>query len=96
MPSPRDDLARRVTVIRSERIGEDGVPRLAEALWMPARTRKHFEACASIPAEVILGLIELTGVEAHWLLTGKGERYRVRPAHAVRGAAAGRVPGDLE
>jgi hypothetical protein len=80
MTSPRDDLARRASQLRRECFGEDGIPRLAAALWMPARTWELFEAGASIPAVVLLAFIELTGVEPHWLLTGEGEPYRVRPA----------------
>jgi hypothetical protein len=96
MTSQRDDLANRVALIRVERFGEDGIPRLAAELWMPARTWEHFEAGATIPAVVILGLIELTDVEPRWLLTGEGERYRVRPEEAVRGTAAGSGPSDRE
>jgi hypothetical protein len=96
MNSPRDDLARRVSLIRSERFGEDGVPRLAAALGLPARTWEHFEAGATIPAVVLLGLIELTDAEPHWLLSGEGQRYRGRPATPVRPIVDGRVSSDLE
>ena len=42
-----------------------------------------------IPAPIILQLIEVTGANPHWLLSGEGERYG-RPAFSRRG---GRLPG---
>jgi hypothetical protein len=70
----RKSLARRVRQIRRECFGEDGVPRLAEALRLPSRTWMNYEAGVTIPAPVILRLIEVCGASPHWLLTGEGEK----------------------
>jgi hypothetical protein len=84
MDSGPGNLASRVREIRREVFGEDGVPQLSEQLGFPARTWENCEAGVIIPGEVILRFIELTGADPHWLLTGEGERYRVRPAEDGR------------
>jgi hypothetical protein len=67
-------LAERVSEIRRERYGESGAPMLAEALGLPTRTWLNYEVGVTIPAEVILRFIEVTGADPHWLLTGLGQR----------------------
>ena len=44
---------------------------------------RNYEAGVTIPAEVILQVIDLTAVEVHWLLTGDGPMYR-RPSSRPR------------
>jgi len=68
-------LARRLRAIRSDHFGEHGGPLLAELLGIPFRSWAGFEAGRTIPAEVILRFSELTDVDPHWLLTGRGGRY---------------------
>jgi hypothetical protein len=70
----RDVLARRVRDVRTAMYGEDGGPLLATDLGLPARTWDQYESGVLIPGQVILRLIEVTGVSAHWLLTGEGDR----------------------
>jgi hypothetical protein len=72
----RHQLAARVREIRVERYGEHGVRSLAEELGVPPRTWLNFEAGVTIPAEMILRFVEVTGVEPQWLLSGRGEKYR--------------------
>jgi len=81
-----DHLARRVREIRLEMF-DDGVATLSQAMDIPARTWEHFENGVTIPAWIILQFIEITGVEPHWLMTGEGERYRVRSANPPRRAS---------
>ena len=69
----RITLARRVGQIRRECFGEEGIPQMAEALRLPPRTWMNYEAGVTIPAQVILRLIEVSGANPHWLLTGQGE-----------------------
>ena len=38
----------------------------------------------TMPAWIILQFIEITGAEPHWLLTGEGERSRIRAAQSSR------------
>jgi hypothetical protein len=76
MPSliiPSRVLAGRVCEIRRQVFGERGGPRLAEALGLPDRTWRNYEAGVTIPAPVILRFIEVCGASPHWLLTGEGE-----------------------
>jgi hypothetical protein len=71
----KTDLAHRIFEIRWELYGEHGGPLLAEALRIPFRTLYNYENGCTIPAQTILRFIEVTGVDPHWLLTGRGERY---------------------
>jgi hypothetical protein len=80
------ELAPRIREIRLAKFGPDGIPLLAQALGIPARTWLNFEHGVTVPAWIILQFIELTGVEPHWLLTGGGERYRARPGQVNRRA----------
>ncbi len=70
----RISLAGRVREIRREWFGEEGVAPLAEALRVPERTWLNYEAGVTIPAQVILRFIAVSGVNPHWLLTGEGEK----------------------
>jgi hypothetical protein len=69
-------LARRVSEIRCENFGEHGVSILANALRIPTRTWLNYESGVTMPANVILGFIEVTGADPRWLLTGNGGKYR--------------------
>ena len=56
----------------------DQEPVLAEALGIPPETWANFEAGVKMPAEVVLGLLVLTGVRPEWLLTGRWRRFNRR------------------
>ena len=71
-------LARRIREIREELYGEHGGPYLAETLRIPFRTWHAYESGGMIPAQTILRFIEVTDVNPHWLLTGQGDKFRVR------------------
>ena len=86
-------LGRRVRELRQELFGEWGGPALAEALDLPAETWANFEGGVIMPAPVILGFIELTGADPHWLLTGQGERYTTRRAATGATISEGRPNG---
>ena len=81
---------------------------MARRLGIPVRTWYNYEAGVTVPAEVILKIIELTAIEPSWLLHGKGPKFRqgiperresgTPPAMTVGallrdGAAAPRGPG---
>jgi hypothetical protein len=55
--------------------GERGGPMLAELLGITQRRLARIEAGGPIPAEIILKLIDLTGVNPGWLLSGESEVY---------------------
>jgi hypothetical protein len=71
-------LARRLRILRKELFGADGIPTLAESLGIPDETWLNYESGVALPAPTLLVLIEQTGANPHWLLTGKGERYIAR------------------
>ncbi len=56
-------VAERLRELRLELVGERGGPELARRLGLPVRTWYNYEAGVTVPAEVILRLIELTQVE---------------------------------
>jgi hypothetical protein len=76
MQNTSTGLARRVGEIRRDLFGEHGAPLLADRLCIPTRTWLNYESGVVIPAVIILGLIEATGANPSWLLSGEGERYR--------------------
>jgi hypothetical protein len=49
---------------------------MARRLGIPVRTWYNYEGGVTVPAEVILKIIELTSVEPAWLLHGEGPRFR--------------------
>ncbi|HEV3166819.1 MAG TPA: helix-turn-helix transcriptional regulator [Isosphaeraceae bacterium] len=72
----RDAVARRLRQVRSFRFGEeDGVSELADCLGIATRTWLNYEAGVTIPGEILLGFIELTGVTPAWLLHGTGNPF---------------------
>jgi hypothetical protein len=73
--APRQQFAVRVRHIRVEEFGNDGVPSLATAIGIPTRTWESYEAGVTMPAEVVLRFVELTGAHPTWLLTGAGDMY---------------------
>ena len=82
LPSPeadwgsiKSDLAKRSRQIRQELYGEHGGPLLARKLRITYRELHLYETGGTVPAHSILRLIEQTGVNPHWLLTGEGDRF---------------------
>jgi DNA-binding transcriptional regulator YiaG len=74
----RTAIASRLRRIRVELYGVQGEPVLAALLGVPVRTWSNYERGVTLPAEILLVFIELTGVEPVWLLRGVGGRYRAR------------------
>lgn len=68
-------LSRRLREIRQELFGEHGGPELARRLNLPARTWYNYETGVTVPAEVLLAFIELTGASPGYLTTGEGSRF---------------------
>jgi hypothetical protein len=74
----RTEVARRIREIRQDLYGENGLPALAEVLNLPARTWLNYEQGVTMPAEVLLEFLEVTGTDPHWLRTGEGDRVMPR------------------
>jgi hypothetical protein len=73
--SLRKGLAERIRTLAREEYGEDASWYLAAVLGLPPHTLLNYETGCTIPAEVILAVIQITGVHPHWLLTGTGPMY---------------------
>jgi SOS-response transcriptional repressor LexA len=78
-------ISGRLREIRNEIFGEHGGPELARRLGLPARTWYNYETGVTVPAEVLLGFIEQTGVNPIWLLTGEGPKFRTSLEDMVLG-----------
>jgi hypothetical protein len=77
-------VAERLRELRIELFGDRGGPELARRLGLPVRTWYNYEAGVTVPAEVVLRVIELTAVEATWLLHGTGSKFRhIEPAQGA-------------
>ncbi len=89
-------LAERLANLRSELFGERGGPEMARRLGIPVRTWYNYEAGVTVPAEVILKIIELTSIEPSWLLHGKGSKFRQgAPEHRETGTTPATTVGAL-
>lgn len=81
-------LAYRVREIRQDLYGEDGLETLARALGVPAETWRNYERGVTMPADMVLEFIVVTGADPRWLLTGEGERLseesRLFPSDSAR------------
>ncbi len=67
-------LARRICEVRRDLYGEYGTDTLATALKIPSQTWCNYERGVTMPADIMLEFLNITGTDPHWLLTGEGER----------------------
>src|SRR5271166_335481 len=89
-------LAERLAALRSELYGDRGGPEMARRLGIPVRTWYNYEGGVTVPAEVILKIIEQTSVEAVWLLHGEGPKFRnARPERSAAGGTSSVTIGAL-
>ena len=80
-------LAERLRTIRAELFGERGGPELARRLGIPVRTWYNYEAGVTVPAEVVLRIIQLTSLEPAWLSTGEGPKFRLSATESTPSAS---------
>jgi hypothetical protein len=76
LPLPNDSLAANLRQIREELFPVDGVREVALRLGIPEQSWTEYESGATVPAEVLLAFVILTGVEPNWLLNGTGRKFR--------------------
>lgn len=76
-------LAARLQSVRQELFGERGSPEFASRVGVPWRAWANYETGMTMPAEVMLAFLEVTGAEPTWLLRGQGPVYRSRPWRGV-------------
>ena len=74
--SIKSALAGRLRAIRREIYGEEGGPELAARLGLPSRTWLNYESGVTLPADVLLRFLEITGTVPSWLLHGTGPNTR--------------------
>ena len=74
--SVTESLSARLREIREEIFGKRGGPEMARRLNLPARTWYTYETGTTVPAEVLLGFIDQTGTNPHFLLTGEEPKYQ--------------------
>ena len=86
------ELADRVRQLRADLFGERGGPELARRIGLPIRTWYNYESGVTIPAEVVLRVIELTSVEPMWLLHGEGPKFRPPSPARPEGVAGPSTP----
>jgi hypothetical protein len=82
----RPELAPRFRVIREHLCGAYGAQFLADALDVRLETWLNYESGVTMPAHVVLKLIDIARVNPHWLLTGHGDPHedRMRPRRTGR------------
>lgn len=88
--SSKAAIAGRLRLSRSEIFGEHGGHELAGRLGLPFRTWLNYENGVTIPGEILLQFLDITGTEPRWLLHGEGPRFRAMTLDPLSDA---RVPG---
>jgi hypothetical protein len=79
------ELALRLREIREDIYGEYGAQFLADALEIPVETWLNYESGVTMPAHVVLKLIDIARVNPHWLLTGQGDPHDYQECHRNTG-----------
>ena len=74
----RVELALRLREIREDLYGEYGAQFLADALKVRVETWLNYESGVTMPAHVVLKLIDIARLSPHWLLTGQGDPHDCR------------------
>lgn len=69
-------VSARLAEVRRDLFGDEGIPAIAEALRLPHQTWMNFEKGVVMPATTLLCFLDLTSVDPHWLLTGRGPKYQ--------------------
>ena len=72
-------IGSRLREVREDLYGAGGAAALANALEVPEATWLNYERGVTMPADVMLEFIELTGTDPHWLLTGEREPTEAWP-----------------
>jgi hypothetical protein len=81
----QSQLAERFRMIREGLYGEHGAQFLADALKIRVETWLNYETGTTMPAHVVLKLIDTARVNPYWLLTGQGDPHEHRMCHRNSG-----------
>ena len=88
-------MGHRLSEVRQEKYGPIGAPLLAMTLGVPLRTWLNYEAGVTIPGEVLLRFVLTARVDAHWLLTGEGPKYRAGNESVADRKSVRRIPSEI-
>ena len=80
---PKAASAGCLRLVRAEIFGEHGGPEFADRLGLPSQTWVNSESNVTIPGEVLLPFLGVTGIDPLWLPSGEGPKCRTRPLDAV-------------
>jgi len=89
-PSWKEDICSRIAQVRLEVAGPRGKARFAKQLGISPSTYDYYESSRVPPADVLVRIAEVAGVDIGWLLTGSAEPGGGQAAiHPVVRRAAG-------
>jgi hypothetical protein len=70
---------------------------LADALEIRVETWLNYESGVTMPAQVVLKLIDVARVNPHWLLTGQGNLHERLTCSAKRGVIRfEQIPAEMD
>jgi hypothetical protein len=79
LSNPKAAIAARLRLIRLEFFADEGPAGIASMLKLSCSSWSNYESGVTIPEEILLQFLELTGVNPLWLLHGFGEKFRLSP-----------------
>ena len=87
--SSQHDICQRIAALRQEIAGPRGKSSFARKLGLSPSTYDYYESSRVPPAEVLVQIADLAGVDLRWLLTGVAGEPQISAAHpAVQRVAA--------
>jgi len=93
--SDREDICARIAQVRLEVAGPRGKARFAKQLGISPSTYDYYESTRVPPADVLLRMAEVAGVDISWLLTGdRSAPGDVAAGHPVLRRAAALMAGS--
>jgi len=75
-------VCERTKELREELCGKRGRSKLADMLGITPSTYHYYERGRVLPADLMVALCDLAGVNLDWFLLGNGPKYRSKKAGA--------------
>jgi len=87
---PKEEICRRIAKLRAEVCGPRGKSAFAQKLGLSPSTYDYYESDRVPPADVLVAIADLAGVDLRWLITGKSDAEEAARADnpVIRRAAA--------
>lgn len=79
--SPRANICQRIGQVRRELHGDRGKARFAKQLGISPSTYNYYETARTPPAQMLVKIADLAGVDLRWLLTGELSAQPVPAQH---------------